>query len=60
MDTWGLCLTFYEKFIFIGTDNHKIKVYDEHLSLIDELEGHEDGVCHIEFAGDMVYSASYD
>jgi len=37
IDTWALCVAFYEKFIMIGTDNHKLKVYDRDFNLLDDV-----------------------
>ena len=45
VDTWALCLNFYQNYILVGTDHHKVRVYDLNFKLLDEVEGHKDGVC---------------
>jgi len=38
-----------------------IRLYDiNNYDLLDDVSGHEDGVCKLEFAGGMLYSASFD
>lgn len=45
LDTWGLSIVFHENLMYLGTDDHKIKIFDQNFTLLDELEGHKDGVC---------------
>lgn len=50
-----------EPYIYIGTDDKKIKVYDlKSWELKEELDGHVDGVTTLAFANGMLYSGSYD
>lgn len=61
LDTWALSILFYQNYLIIGTDDHKIKVFENKtFKLMDEIEGHQDGVLYMELAADLLYSASFD
>ena len=50
-----------EKFIFIGYDDRKVKVFSIDTWLMkEEFVGHEDGITQIAFADDMLYTGSFD
>lgn len=47
--------------LYCGCDDRRIRVYSiDDLKQVEELAGHDDGVISIDFAGDMLYTGSYD
>lgn len=51
-----------DQYLFIGGDDSNIKVLnlEKNFKCVEDLEGHRDGVISIEFAGNMLYSGSFD
>ncbi|KAM3127471.1 hypothetical protein pb186bvf_020451 [Paramecium bursaria] len=58
---WALCFAFLDQYVYVGTDDKKIKVFElKSWELKEVLLGHKDGVTCLAFANDMLYSGSYD
>jgi F-box and WD-40 domain protein 1/11/F-box/WD-40 domain protein 7 len=58
---WALCIEVLDKYVYVGTDERKIRVYLlSNWTLIEEFLGHEDGITAIAFADNMLYSGAYD
>ena len=50
-----------DKYIYVGTDERKIRVYNlKNWQLVEEFQGHDDGITQIAFADNMLYSGSFD
>ena len=50
-----------DKYIYIGTDEKKIRVYNlSNWVLVEEFNGHDDGITQVAFADNMLYSGAYD
>lgn len=51
-----------DSYLFIGGDDRRIRVYDmtKNFDHAEDLEGHLDGIVSIEFAGNLLFSGSFD
>ena len=58
---WALCMEILEKYIYIGTDDKRVKVFHiDTWHMSEEFVGHEDGITAVAFADDMLYTGSFD
>jgi len=60
-DGWILTMKRHENYLYTGSDDKKIKVWNiSDNSLLEEFNGHEDGVVSLEFCDGNLYSGSFD
>lgn len=58
---WVLEMKINNGLLYCGCDDRRIRVYSlDDMKQVEELAGHDDGVISIDFAGDMLYTGSYD
>ena len=58
---WVLEMKILNGLMYCGCDDRRIRVYTvDELKQVEELAGHDDGVITIDFAGEMLYTGSYD
>lgn len=57
-----LSLNILKNFLFVGTDDRIIRVYDinNNFLIVEEFTGHEDGILCLEFADKLLFSGSFD
>lgn len=58
---WALCMMVYENYLYVGTDDKKIKLFEtKNWDLKEELTGSYDGITTLAVANGMLYSGSFD